>query len=291
MYRIFLLPFSLALMALGAEAATFNTFTGYQRSVCDASALISPVPTSASCDITSIHSTIFGVQPIRFLAQATAIEGKLGVAANLTVGDGSYTGRTTTTGNAQASFQDTIFVGIESGSLLFEYDIAGSQSTSATTSTGTTAGHNFSGVSSKLFASVNGITVYSNIISQSVHGTTITASGSKRSSISFNFNGGKLSLGAVFSTVLQCGSFGGANICNASTGFIDSIRFVGAEVRDENGDLITTSVSSSSGFDYLTGLEPHPSPVPLPATLPMLGFALVGMVGLARRRQKSVVNT
>ena len=121
-----------------------------------------------------------------------------------------------------------------------------------------------------------------------MHGTTVSTIGSLgRSSISFDFTGGKLSLGAVFATSVECGSFGGANICNANSGFIESIRFVGADVRDENGDIISTSVSSSSGFDYLTGLEPHPSPVPLPATLPMLGFVLVGMVALARRRRVS----
>jgi hypothetical protein len=36
MYKIFLFPLMLALTAMSAQAATFNAFTSFQRSTCDA---------------------------------------------------------------------------------------------------------------------------------------------------------------------------------------------------------------------------------------------------------------
>ncbi len=71
------------------------------------------------------------------------------------------------------------------------------------------------------------------------------------------------------------------------------LRFTGGDVLNANGDIVTTTITSDSGFDYLTGLDPHgsspdpgpgPSVIPLPATAWLLGLGVAGLVGLRRRR-------
>ena len=72
-----------------------------------------------------------------------------------------------------------------------------------------------------------------------------------------------------------------------------SLRLIGLSLFDENGMDITSQVDvvSSSGFDYVTELEPHDrggdlAAVPLPATLP-LALAAFGLMAVPGRRKHS----
>lgn len=278
----------LAVFGFGAQAATFNAVTTFQGTTCDSGIASSSTSTEISCDISGVtDGRAFEDQPFRFEARAIAEAGRLGVDGSLSVGDGSFTDRNTFRGIAQASFVDTLFFGVDSGTALISVDIAGSQNTD------TTSNLNWAEVSTFLFAAINGTTVYSNQINQNpVAGAQTATEGSLGTTeLSLDFSGGELSLGASLILGLECLSTGGENICTSSASFFDSIRFVGAEILNENGIRIETSVNSSSGFDYLAGLDPHVAPIPLPASMPMLGIALAGFFCFFRRRRSGTLNT
>jgi hypothetical protein len=72
--------------------------------------------------------------------------------------------------------------------------------------------------------------------------------------------------------------------CNLTASFLNSARLLGASVYDESGQLVTDAlIASDSGFDYLTGLAPHVSPVPLPPGLYLFASALL-LSGALRRK-------
>lgn len=277
---------ALAVFGLGAHAATFNASTVLQGETCDAGTINSSTRSEASCDITGLtEGRQFQDQPFSFTARAISEPGRLGVDGSLSVGDGNFTDRNTVNGFAIASLEDTLFFGIDTGTALISVDLAGSQST------GSTSGLNWAGVSSFLFVNVNGRIVYSNDVMQS---PVVPENSEMRGSLgttelSFGFNGGELSLSASLRTDLECDATGGNNICGSSADFFNSIRFVGAAVFDDEGNRVNTSVSSSSGFDYLVGMEPHATPVPLPASMSMLGLCLVGLFGFSRRWRRATL--
>ena len=77
--------------------------------------------------------------------------------------------------------------------------------------------------------------------------------------------------------------------CEAKADFGSSLRLLGASVLDSGGVDITSSVSitSGSGFDYLPGVSPHVSNVPLPAGFLLSLTGLAGFGVLAHRQKKA----
>lgn len=68
----------------------------------------------------------------------------------------------------------------------------------------------------------------------------------------------------------SCGSAvlgDGYTLCRSTVDFYSSLRFIGASVFDIQGELVRdATLVSESGFDYISGVEPHIAPVPLPST-------------------------
>lgn len=110
---------------------------------------------------------------------------------------------------------------------------------------------------------------------------------------------GRADLGlSMYATAFCLGNFYAT--CAATSDFFSSARILSSRVLDEDGNVVDVSVRADSGFDYLTGVEPHGgddgglTPVPVPASLPMLlgGIALLGLrrkMRLSKRRVGRVV--
>jgi hypothetical protein len=116
------------------------------------------------------------------------------------------------------------------------------------------------------------------------------------STFSFGFTDGRLDLGAVMSGFISCRTGLGMVVggsCSSSLDFLSSLRFTGASVFDAGGNAVSTSITSSSGFDYATGLPPHgepeqpPSVIPLPASVLLL-LSGMGAIALLRKRRRVV---
>jgi hypothetical protein len=98
---------------------------------------------------------------------------------------------------------------------------------------------------------------------------------------------GRASIGLAMLARSECHSSNvGNTTCHSLSYFYSSTRFLAGSVYDIDGNLVRgANVVSDSGFDYLRGVAPHVSPVPLPAGLPLLFSALAGLVLAARRRR------
>lgn len=112
----------------------------------------------------------------------------------------------------------------------------------------------------------------------------------------FSFDGGFARLQASIGVSARCGTDGRTGgglptFCQVDADYGTSLRLLGATVRDASGNILDdVSIVADSGFDYITGAEPHDrgstvAPVPLPAGLPMLLAALIGTILLSRRSE------
>lgn len=186
---------------------------------------------------------------------------------------------------ATAIFSDTINFGIQSGSLLIPIDVSGSHtfSTLPVTHTGSIGAQGWTSGELRTNSSP-GYSFASG-----------TGFGSNPSTFVQNvllpFSGGSMNLTAVFSAfALHCaGGLPENSSCTTTANFSSSFRLLGGTVFDQSGNAMTgVSVTSQSGFDYLAGYTPHvvtPTPVPLPATFPLL-VAGLGLLNVLRRRSK-----
>lgn len=98
------------------------------------------------------------------------------------------------------------------------------------------------------------------------------------------FTGGRLGVSALLEGAAYCDRVDIGASCSADFLFGNSVNFLGAEVLDDQGDVIDgATISSRSGFDYRTGFQP--AVVPLPAGALLSLTALVALAGLRHRRR------
>jgi len=235
------------------------------------------------------HEVKSGPSPVTadgcFGVWANSELGRFGVAATSTTAVSGEPVRVTRTGvmRATAIFSDIIYFGVSSGSFSIPIDVDGSIFNS------NTVGGDGS------YASLTG-EVRTN---QSAGLAFSAGTGSPGSPTSFvshallPFTGGSMSLSVVFAAVAKaCSSsyLGDGESCSASVDYKSSLRLLGGTLFDDDGKALSgVSVTSDSGFDYLAGYEPHdrpPSPVPVPAAMPLL-FAGLFVLGFAGRRRNS----
>ena len=227
----------------------------------------------------------------RFQANMRAEAGNLGVEVSLGTSN-NFSG----IGDASVTVQDQLTFGISNGSVVFSLDVDGllEFSFDPAAPVGSSAA---SQVTSGVDVFFNAITRDNRVpivtaderfgVTQTGDGRTLTQSdGFTSRSVRAQFRDGFLEISSGLSATVTCRLAG--EFCLSSASAFNSLRFTGATVFDTNGDIVSTSLTSSSGFDYLTGIDPHDVPtaaVPLPASLTLL---IAGLSGLAvvRRRKK-----
>jgi hypothetical protein len=100
--------------------------------------------------------------------------------------------------------------------------------------------------------------------------------------MTLQFSDSRLPLLASMIASADCGV---SRECYTEAQFLNSLRFIGAVVRDTEGSIVNSAfLGSDSGFDYIEGVEPHSSvtPVPVPASGMLM---LVGILSLLRMRK------
>jgi hypothetical protein len=277
-------------LGVPASAATFSTLIKVNNQVC-ANDSNSAGNTSA-CTGQVVHPGLFPAVT-DYSATARAELGSIGVS-----------GSTFTSGDAlddvsiTAAFEDTLFFGIDSGTVSISVDVAGTRDWSLPAS-GIANNNTYAEVSATTYL-LTGFpstvtTIYQSTIAVapafSPEPYVNTQTGSLGTTTNtFAFSGGQLQLSAVMNAYFRCRSGFNELACSTSADFLNSLRFTGASVFDADGNAVTTTVTSSSGFDYLKGLEPHsppvdpPSVIPLPAAGWLLLAGVAGLAGLRRRR-------
>lgn len=259
-----------------ALAATFTTTA--RGDGCEA-ADSGPVSSSAAC-------------PTAF---ATSAGGHIGVFAGSRA-NRPQVGPLVATGSAQATafFQDTIFFGVDVGTLTIPVDFNGTAFTQISRGLPETGGARIQLSASGGFglAAATGDAdrvrfSYSLTTSDTSAGSSTTEAGAKSSvqSITLPFSGGSLSVSGGLRADATCLDVGQATLCVADMDYSSSLRLLGGTLRDVNGNVLSgIPVTSESGFDYLAGVAPHdpPAVVPLPPTLPLLIGALA-FLGIGRR--------
>lgn len=215
----------------------------------------------------------------QFASSFRAEAGNLGVAAS------SSTSPTPLVGNvirftSDVSYQDTLTFGINSGSVEFDLALTGKTSIFGE-SNFSSAGYsgfvnNFLGGESFGLTQTNAV------------GTLVFGGGFTSRTVSLQFNNGSMVLGAGLSTTVECGSQGDLPCITFANAF-DSMKFVGARVYDDAGGLVNTTISSSSGFDYITGfIEPSgPAVVPIPSSALLFISAFLGLGYLQRKNKRA----
>jgi hypothetical protein len=201
-----------------------------------------------------------------------------------------------------AFFADTLSFSVETGTFRLFTDIA---ATLIETVTGEFAGSSFNAGRNDFRISVGDVTIfqryheYQNGPSGSAELVVTSDFGSTgRGFVDLAFSGGSLALSVGMSSETICGTQHRGNIVTGKVGTcllgvdaFNSIRLIGSSVFTSTGDLVENGFTGAeSGFDYATGLAPHdPSPIPLPASLPLLIGAFAFLVGLRRsHRGRSV---
>ena len=222
--------------------------------------------------------------------RAIASPGRLGVAA-------TATSTTTSRSGATALFIDSLMFGIREGTFEFELDLLGATKVStlelgwpgeALAKIGASFAASGAGGSDSL--TLGSLVVHTAYPTQGFQVTT-TGDPDVVTSLVVPFTDGFMRINGKLTAETSC--VVPATSCSAVADFISSLRFVGGVLRDADGNISTASVTSDSGFDYVTGIQPHdrgsdPTPVPVPAALPLLAAGL-GALGLMGWRRKRVV--
>lgn len=219
--------------------------------------------------------------PNSLLLQGRSNLGSLGVNATL------YNEETTTSarGNVVATINDGLTFNVQSGRFVIPVDIAGQLFAKLN---GSATGQTLS--RSRVQFLFGQTTLYSRALATTATGTnfiqgeSVGLDGVQQAFI--NIVDGKGILNAGLFASVDCLALQPGADCLSSAFFFSSARFLGGTVLDENGLVVANAtVQSSSGFDYLTGVQPHlVSTVPLPATIWLLIASVGGLASLRIKR-------
>lgn len=202
-------------------------------------------------------------------------------------------GSDVSTSQALASLSDTLTSSVISGWVSVPIDLAGQTVFSYFRPSGGDPGgiHSFALMS--VTAWVGGIAgqTYSSIFSAYTDDVStspdVTTGSLGVTNLLVPLIGGQASFGLSMMADARCAS--GTEVgttCSSTIDFFSSARFLAATVFDASGNLVLgASLSSSSGFNYLAGVNPHPAPVPVPVSGMLL---LSGLAGLHYMRKRSV---
>lgn len=278
-----------------ADAATLNTSFKI-----DGQIVCSGITADANGTKTCSSSEDVNGNLVNVTMQSREDNGNLGIGGTITVTDNraGTNGGMSTVGEVSLNFTDTLFFSTSTGAhnFLLPFDLAGTLLAPEPLPDPTGGGGGSAalvnadlianGVSSVLYTELHqgrtGIFDDEDFGGPSVGALSITE-------MLLPIVNGRIDLIVGLNGRVSCAARVEADggPCTASFDFLNSLRLLGGAVLDVNGNEIAgANVSSASGFDYLKGVSPHVSSVPLPAALPlMLGtLALFGMIGWRRRR-------
>ncbi len=239
------------------------------------------------CSENSSSSSTLDVSANCSGAFSSASIGSLSASSN-TEAFRSTTQPYTTTGNggATAGFSDTIFFGISSGTFTIPFDFrgliaVGGFNSDARVSYNVVAGGQPFGASAFSSTDALGVGTFGGVTSSVTN-------------VSFEFTDGQLGISAFIQAATKCGALAlrppevTLATCAAKADFSSSLRFLGGTVRDQDGFIAQDAyLGSTSGFNYLVGVEPHsPAPIPLPAGAPLLIGGL-GLLAFMKRKRSA----
>lgn len=235
------------------------------------------------CDIQTGTSPVTGgCTTSRIDVAGRAGMGSLGVRA-------SVLAPFSTGGSVSASISDELSFSVSDGQLIIPVDIFG---TFTTDLSGPFAG-GASAVSSVSLSTSTGTLFTRQLVETAVVKEFRDSVGVFGANLlSLDIVDGKATLSASLSAGAFCsGSFFEDATCSASANSFSSARFLAGTVFDNTGaEVVGASVKSSSGFDYLVGVQPHDiSAVPLPASVWLLGLGMSGLIGVSRKSRVSCV--
>lgn len=294
MNKLLIISVSIALVSGAVSAATVNTIYKVDGN---------NIPNTPECTGSNIDvglgtttCTFSGNQNNNLYTTemaARADELSFGIRASTSVeGDPSlgFVGGSSIGGNVSHNFLDTVTFSVSSGTWLLPIDVFGSFAVSEPPiglSGGGGTASAFMGVNVTADSIVT--TVYNRQVQEATGLTGLdNVTGSLGTTIlELDFDNGKLDLVlGLFGGVGCIGRFYDST-CNSSVDFFQSARILGTTVLDDQGNVaVDQTVQSLSGFDYLTGAQPHNLPaIPLPAAgwLLLTGFA--ALFGFISRRQ------
>ena len=278
-----------------ATAATLNTLFKIDGQVVCAGVTADTNGVKTCNDTQDVNGNLVDVT-----MQSREADGNLGISGTITVTDnrpGATNGGMSTVGEVSINFSDTLTFDTSSGAhnFLLPFDLLGTLFAPEPSSDITGGG----GISEAL--------VNADLVANGIVTTLYTELHQGRTGIFDDEDFGGPSAGALGITEVLLPIVNGmidlnvglngrvscaarieaSGTCTASFDFLNSLRLLGGTVLDASGNEIAgASVTSTSGFDYLTGVAPHNiGTVPLPASF---GFLLAGLAGLGligRRRR------
>lgn len=263
--------------APATRAATFSaTADHWQGSSCFDQASSANGVASASCLNTSAQAG-----PGRFSAFTRSV-------SNYSSSEQFYSGESV----ASAGFSDTLSFGIQNGTFTIPIEfLVRSTSVIPVKYASGINGHRVSAVGELGNTSIEASITYDSFGDPLITGTFGDV---VKTDVTFDILNGKVSLTGGLYAYSDCSPWtfynplsGVKASCEMEADGSSSLRLLGGTVRDASGQIVSTSVVSESGWDYLSGYEPHElAAVPLPASIWMLGAAF-GFGGLLLGRRNA----